>query len=323
MKPKYYPAVTIGAAIALSALPVVLMAAFGQYRAADFRTAHSGIERPFSSSESEAADLGLYSAILPNPAKTTSVAEVSVASLPATTAPEITAPETTLPAATIRPEPQPAVPQPEVPMPLPVIVPAVPVTAPGETHLLMTRDIDAVVVQTPAGETPPDVNQPEATQADTRTEIDKSRPDSRRTRQRSNAIRSPAVSATTTAGNGTAGDDSAFEKVLLHRPSEGAPVAQIEDLLAVTTARGWPVAMIRSDLPDDVWWVQQIVGIQGNSFAGRVNFGNQHSVPGTEYRMVVVFLDTPDEVTRFRLAKQFKEIPNGIRRSREFQYVRN
>ncbi len=114
-----------------------------------------------------------------------------------------------------------------------------------------------------------------------------------------------------------------IEEVLVQTPVEKAPVGRVENVVAKTTARGWPVALVKSDLPDDVWWVQQMVGIQGDSFGARVNFGNEYSLEGSSYRMVVVFLDSPDEVRRFRIAKQFKQIPEGVRRSREFTYVRN
>ena len=114
-----------------------------------------------------------------------------------------------------------------------------------------------------------------------------------------------------------------LEDVAVQTPLESAPVGRVENVVAISNARGWPVALIRSDLPDDVWWVQQMVGIQAHSFAARVNFGNEYSLSGSEYSLVIVFLDSPDEVRRFRIAKQFKEIPEGVRRSREFHYIRN
>lgn len=118
-------------------------------------------------------------------------------------------------------------------------------------------------------------------------------------------------------------DPALIEEVHVTTPVEKIGVAQVENLVASTRAKGWPIALIRSDIPDDVWWVQQVVGIQGNSFAARLNFGNHNSLSGSTYTMVIVFLDSPDEVRRFRIAKQFKDIPEGLRRSREFNYVRN
>ena len=118
------------------------------------------------------------------------------------------------------------------------------------------------------------------------------------------------------------GQPVTIEDVIVQTPLETAPVGRMENVVAMTRASGWPIALVRSDLPDDVWWVQQMVGIQGNSFAARVNFGNEYSLSGTGYRMVIVFLDSPDEVRRFRIAKQFKVIPEGTRRSREFHYIR-
>lgn len=116
---------------------------------------------------------------------------------------------------------------------------------------------------------------------------------------------------------------SLIEDVMVQTPLETHPVNRVENVLAMTHARGWPVALIRSDIPGDDWWVQQMVGIQGNAFTARVNFGNEHSLSGGSYSMIFVFLDSAEEVRRFRIAKQFKELPEGTRRSREFHYVRN
>ena len=126
------------------------------------------------------------------------------------------------------------------------------------------------------------------------------------------------------SGTKASADDDAFvEEVVIQTPVESALVSRVENVVAMTGARGWPIALVRSDLPDDVWWVQQVVGIQGNAFAARVNFGNEYSLSGSTFSMVIVFLDSPDEVRRFRIAKQFKDIPEGVRRSREFHYIRN
>jgi hypothetical protein len=114
-----------------------------------------------------------------------------------------------------------------------------------------------------------------------------------------------------------------IEDVAIQTPLETQPVGRVENVVAVTRAKGWPVALIKSDLPDDVWWVQQMVGIQGTSFNARVNFGNEYTLSGTQYQMVIMFLDSADEVRRFRIAKQFKDVPAGVRRSREFRYIRN
>ena len=110
--------------------------------------------------------------------------------------------------------------------------------------------------------------------------------------------------------------------ILIQQPSERRPVSKVENLVATTQQPGWPIALVRSDLPDDMWWVQQMVGIRNRSFASRVNFGNDASLPGSVYHLVIVFLDSADEARRFRIAKQFKDLPEGLRRSREFTFVR-
>ncbi|MEZ6132116.1 MAG: hypothetical protein R3C59_25935 [Planctomycetaceae bacterium] len=152
----------------------------------------------------------------------------------------------------------------------------------------------------------------------------------------SSALKTPEVRsdpfATATRGNsetwiGDQGDSGTklpdvLEEVILQQPLESRRVNQVESVVAVTRAKGWPIALVRSDLPDDYWWVQQMVGIRGNAFAARVNFGNNESIPGSVYHLVIVFLDSPDEVRRFRIAKQFKDLPEGVRHSREYTFVR-
>lgn len=113
-----------------------------------------------------------------------------------------------------------------------------------------------------------------------------------------------------------------LEDVILQQPLENRRVDRVENVIAVTRAKGFPIALVRSDLPDDYWWVQQMVGIRGNAFAARVNFGNESSLPGSVYHMVIVFLDSADEAHRFRIAKRFKDLPEGSRHSREFTFVR-
>lgn len=132
-----------------------------------------------------------------------------------------------------------------------------------------------------------------------------------------------AVDAPRSGIKASVADDALIEEVVIQSPMESALVGRVENVVAMTHARGWPIALIRSSLPDDVWWVQQVIGIQGNSFAARVNFGNEYSLSGSAFSMVIVFLDSPDEVRRFRIAKQFKDIPEGVRHSREFHYIRN
>ncbi len=118
------------------------------------------------------------------------------------------------------------------------------------------------------------------------------------------AMSSSAADTSRMMKDGTFGEapPEVMENIILQQPLESRPVERMENVVAVTKAKGWPVALVRSDLPDDEWWVQQMVGIRGNAFAARVNFGNEHSISGSVYHLVFVFLDSPDEVRRFRIA---------------------
>jgi hypothetical protein len=103
---------------------------------------------------------------------------------------------------------------------------------------------------------------------------------------------------------------------------EGSFVDRVTDMVIQTNATGWPVVLARSELDDEPWWAQQSIARRGEHIAVRVHFGNQQSAAGSPFRLVVLFLDTPEEAVRFRLAREFKEIPGGIRRTKEFRFIR-
>lgn len=113
-----------------------------------------------------------------------------------------------------------------------------------------------------------------------------------------------------------------YVDMIVKTPSESRRVGRVENVVAVTNETGWPIALISSDLPDSRWWVQQMTAIRGNAFSARVNFGNDTSISGSKYHLMFVFLETQDELRRFQIAKQFKEIPAGVRRSRKYTFVR-
>jgi hypothetical protein len=106
------------------------------------------------------------------------------------------------------------------------------------------------------------------------------------------------------------------------RPRAGSAVDRTVDLVAVTKAPGWPVVLIRSDIEGDCWWVQRVVARRGQYIAARVNFGNEDSLSGDQFQLAFLLLDSQHEAVRFQTARQFKELPEGIRRSQVFRYVR-
>ena len=56
--------------------------------------------------------------------------------------------------------------------------------------------------------------------------------------------------------------------------------------------------------------------------AARVHFGNNDTFVGSPYVLTILMLDSAEEAVRFRAARQFKELPKGIRRSQVFHFVR-
>lgn len=118
------------------------------------------------------------------------------------------------------------------------------------------------------------------------------------------------------------GRDDKLIDVSVSRPEPGNVVSRWESLIATTLEPGWPVVLVRSEVKGDAWWVQQVVARRGNVIGARVNFGNEESLSGHRFELVVLLLDSSAEAVRFRTAREFKQLPKGTRHSKIFRYVR-
>ncbi|MBM81047.1 MAG: hypothetical protein CMJ78_10695 [Planctomycetaceae bacterium] len=132
----------------------------------------------------------------------------------------------------------------------------------------------------------------------------------------SKGTRRPSSSSKSKSANGPK-----FIDLTITTPKEG-PVRRVEGMVARTRSKGWPVAVIRSELPDSPWWVQRTTFFQPPYFKIHLRFGNEDTTGGTRYRLVVLMLDTVEEATRFMTADQITAIPEGLRRSRELNFIR-
>ncbi|MCA9205912.1 MAG: hypothetical protein KDA59_22815, partial [Planctomycetales bacterium] len=109
---------------------------------------------------------------------------------------------------------------------------------------------------------------------------------------------------------------------MLLSPQDHSNVGQVVDLVAQTDAPGYPVVLVRADNDDEYWWVQHFVARRNQYIAARVHFGNNDTFVGSPYVLTILMLDSAEEAVRFRAARQFKELPKGIRRSQVFHFVR-
>lgn len=110
-------------------------------------------------------------------------------------------------------------------------------------------------------------------------------------------------------------------EILLQTPMDGMTVNRVEQLYAQSRSPGWPVVLVRSSFDDEEWWAQPIGGRRGTQIMSRVHFGNDRTPRGSAFSMVILLLDGYEEAVRFRTARRFTKIPKGIRRSREFMFV--
>jgi hypothetical protein len=105
----------------------------------------------------------------------------------------------------------------------------------------------------------------------------------------------------------------------LIRPSQDAKVEMMSEVTGKVLMRGWPMVLVRADLPDCLWWAQQWAEptAAAGYFKAKVRFGNDKSKDGSRFRLVVVMAKSEEDAKRFQPGSSFKDLPEELPRSAE------
>lgn len=102
----------------------------------------------------------------------------------------------------------------------------------------------------------------------------------------------------------------------------GTEVQRIERLTCEAD-RGWPVVMVRATASKEPWWVQASCEHEAeNRFQARVHFGNEKTLPGARYQMIVLTVADAAAAAKFAVGSQLEEIPVHLPHSEPIEVVR-
>lgn len=106
---------------------------------------------------------------------------------------------------------------------------------------------------------------------------------------------------------------------MLIRPRQDAEVEMMSEVTGKVLTRGWPIVLVKADLPDCLWWSQEWAAptAAAGHFKAKVRIGNDKSKDGSRFRLVVVMAKSEDDARRFKPGVSFKEIPEELPRSTE------
>lgn len=118
------------------------------------------------------------------------------------------------------------------------------------------------------------------------------------------------------AGAGTARTLATERKVerpaaVVVRPRADQKVERREILRAKAIQRGWPIVLVSPDEPTREWWVQQLPQrAEPGQFTCEVHFGNDETLVGTRFLVVVLMTPTTGEALRFHVGQMLDELPD-------------
>lgn len=103
----------------------------------------------------------------------------------------------------------------------------------------------------------------------------------------------------------------------LLRPAQDAKVKMITEVAGKLTTKGWPVVVVRSDDPNESWWVQGTAQLgDDGDFICQAQFGNDKTPTGSKFRVAFITLPSSDEADALTVGLALKKLPD-VPRSEE------
>lgn len=98
--------------------------------------------------------------------------------------------------------------------------------------------------------------------------------------------------------------------------SVGTTVTNQERFTGRLAVEGHPVLLVRADLQDTPWWVQEPVEmLSPKLFRGKARFGNAKTRPRTRFFLVAIVLPSKEAAEEYQVGQQVKSLPVDVPRS--------
>ena len=87
-------------------------------------------------------------------------------------------------------------------------------------------------------------------------------------------------------------------------------VGRVQDVVATVTEVGQPIVFVKSDTPNEPWWVQNVPRPSGlKQFSVRLIFGNEKTPPGSKFHVVAMLLPNNPSATQYHVGQQLAQLP--------------
>jgi|GEM_PF-3265881 hypothetical protein len=99
-------------------------------------------------------------------------------------------------------------------------------------------------------------------------------------------------------------------------------VSQRQDLTGKLISPGAPVVLVRADIVDARWWVQEHAVVEPDGrFRVSARFGNNKTKPGTRFDVVVLVVPSSVELEQWKPGDVLENLPSTVPRSQEMTAV--
>lgn len=113
-----------------------------------------------------------------------------------------------------------------------------------------------------------------------------------------------------------------LEPEIILQPAAGDRVERVEEIRGNLVPGQHAVVLVRCAQPNSPWWIQEEIERSGqHSFRSRARFGNEKTLPGTEFQAVVILPPTAEAARQFRVGETLKMIPDGVPHSKVLEVV--
>jgi len=79
---------------------------------------------------------------------------------------------------------------------------------------------------------------------------------------------------------------------------------------------GWPVVLVKSEIPKSFWWVQKVEAYKPGVFKARVHLGNDKTEDRSKFRLVALIFDDKVAADKYRTGSTLTRLPSDVPRSK-------
>ena len=112
-------------------------------------------------------------------------------------------------------------------------------------------------------------------------------------------------------------EEKSYAKVRVPADHTGGIITNMLVQTNQSKGGGWPVVLVKSEIPKSFWWVQKVEAYKPGVFKARVHLGNDKTEDRSKFRLVALIFDDKVAADKYRTGSTLTRLPSDVPRSKD------